>query len=62
MIINTAMTLAMAAGCLAAIVTTLAAHAEAARRTVVMKHPPIVSPGGVSASRDARQNVSDSKR
>jgi|GEM_PF-5117478 len=39
MIINIAMTLAMAAGCLAAIATTLAAHAEAARRTVVVKHP-----------------------
>jgi hypothetical protein len=62
MIINTAMTLAMAAGCLTAIVTTLAVHAEAARRTVVVKHPRIVSPGGVSESRDARQNVSDGKR
>jgi hypothetical protein len=39
MIIYTAMTLAMAAGCLAAIVSTLAVHAEAARRTVVVKHP-----------------------
>ena len=62
MIINTAMTLAMAAGCLAAIATTLAVHAEAARRIVVVKHPRIVSPGGVSQSRDARQNVSDGKR
>jgi hypothetical protein len=39
MIIYTAMTLAMAAGCLAAIVSTLAVRAEAARRTVVVKHP-----------------------
>ena len=61
-IINTAMTLAMAAGCLAAIATTLAVHAEAARRTVVVKHPRIVSPDGVSECRDARQNVSDGKR
>ena len=62
MIINTAMTLAMAAGCLAAIATTLAVHAEAAKRTVVVKQPPTVSLGDVSESWDARQNVLDSKR
>ena len=62
MIINTAMTLAMAAACLAALATTLAAHAKAARRTVVVKHPPIVSPGDVSKSWSAYQNVSDSRR
>jgi hypothetical protein len=61
MIINTAVTLAMAVACLAASVTIPAAHA-AARRTVVVKHPPIVSPGDVSESWDARQNVIDSKQ
>jgi len=45
---------------LATIVTTPAA--EAARRTVVVKHPPIVSQGDVSASWSAQQNVIDSKR
>jgi hypothetical protein len=61
MIINTAVTLTMAVACLAAIATIPAAHA-AARRTVVVKHPPIVSPGDESESWDARQNVIDSKR
>jgi hypothetical protein len=62
MIINTAITLAMATACLAVIATTLAAHAEAMRRNVVVKHPPTVSLGDVSESRSGRQNVSDSKR
>ena len=59
MIIKTAMSLAFAAACLATIATT--PRAEAARQSVVVKHPPIVSPGDVSESWSARQNVIDSK-
>jgi hypothetical protein len=62
MIINTVMTLAFVAGCVATIATIAVAPAAAARRTVVVKHPPIVSPDDVSESWDARQNVLDSKR
>ena len=61
MIVNTAMILAFAAACLATIATT-GADAETARQSVVVKHPPIVSPGDVSASWDARQNVIESKQ
>jgi UDP-N-acetylglucosamine 2-epimerase len=43
MIINTAITLATAAGLAAAIATALVAHVEAARRTVVVKYRPIIS-------------------
>jgi hypothetical protein len=60
MIIKTALSLAFAAACLAAIAT--APAAEAARRTVVVKHPPIVNPGDVSASWSPRQNVIESKQ
>jgi hypothetical protein len=59
MSIKTAMSLAFGAACLATIATTPAA--EAVRRSVAVKHPPIVSPGDVSESWSARQNVSDSK-
>jgi hypothetical protein len=59
MIIKTAMSLAFAAACLATIATTPAA--AAARQSVVVKHPPIVSPGDVSESWSARQNVIDGK-
>jgi len=62
MIINTAIILAVAAGSLAAIATTLAAHTGASRRTVVVKHSPIVSPGGASEAWSAHQNVTDGKR
>jgi hypothetical protein len=62
MIINTAMTLAMAAACLAAIATAPAAHAQAPRRAVTVKHAPIVNEGDVSGSWSTRQNVIDSKR
>ena len=62
MIINTALTLALAAALLAPIAMTRAAHAQAVRPTVTVKHRPIVSPGDVSGSWDARQNVIDSKR
>ena len=62
MIIKTAMSLACAAACLTTIATTPAAHAEVARRSVVVKHPPIVNPSDVSASLSARQNVIESKQ
>jgi len=60
MIMNAAVTLATAVVCLATIAT--ASYAQTRRPTVVVKHPPIVSPGDVSESWDARQNVIDSKR
>ena len=60
MIISAAMILVFAAACLATIAT--APAAEAARRTVVVKHPPIVSQGDVSPSWSARQNVIESKQ
>jgi hypothetical protein len=62
MIIQIATTLVFAATCLATIATIAAAPASAARRTVVVKRPPIVSPGDVAEAWDARQNVLDSKR
>jgi hypothetical protein len=62
MIVMTATSLAFAAACLATIATTPAAHAEMARRSVVVKHPPIVNPGDVPASLSARQNAIESKR
>jgi hypothetical protein len=62
MIVNTAMALAPAAACLATIATVPAADAEVARRSVVVKHSPIVNPGDVSASWSARQNVIESKQ
>jgi hypothetical protein len=58
MLINRGMSLAIAAACLAS----LAAGQAEARRTVVVKHPPIVSPGDVSESWSARQNVIESKQ
>ena len=61
MIIKTAMSLALAAACLATIATSPTAHAEAARRSVVVKHPPIINSGDVSASWSSRQNVIESK-
>jgi hypothetical protein len=61
MIINRALTLALAAALLAPIAMTGAAHAQAVRPTVTVKHRPIVSQGDVSGSWDARQNVIDSK-
>jgi hypothetical protein len=60
MIINTALILAVVAALLATIATAPRAHAQQAR--IVVKHRPIVSPGDVSESWDARQNVIDSKR
>jgi hypothetical protein len=62
MIIQIATTLVFVAACLATIATIAAAPASAARRTVAVKQPPIVSPADVSESWDARQNVLDNKR
>ena len=63
MIVNTALTLTIAAACLAIIATAPAARAQTTgRTTVVVKHPPIVSEGDVSDSRSARQNVIESKQ
>jgi Spy/CpxP family protein refolding chaperone len=62
MIIQIATTLVFAAACLATIATVAVAPASAARRTVVVRQPPIVGPGDVSESWDARQNVLDGKR
>jgi hypothetical protein len=62
MVISTAKTLAMAAVCLAAITTIPAGHAATQRQTVTVKHAPITSPGDVSGSRSAQQNVIESKQ
>jgi hypothetical protein len=62
MVVSTATTLAIAAVCLAAIATVPAGHAATQRHTVTVKHAAISSPGDVSESWDARQNVIDSKR
>ena len=59
---NTAITLAMVAACLAAIAITPAAQAQAQRRSVTVKHAPVVNPGDVSASWSARENVIESKQ
>jgi hypothetical protein len=50
MVINTAMTLATAAISLVGIATALTTDAQAKRRTVTVKHAPIVSPSDVSES------------
>jgi hypothetical protein len=61
MVINTATIFAIAAVCLAAIAVGPAAHAEAQRHTVTVKHAPIANPGDVSNSRSAQQNVAESE-
>jgi hypothetical protein len=61
-IINTVVTLALAAACLATIASIAAAATAAAQRTVVVKRPPMVSPGDVSESWNARKNALDSER
>jgi hypothetical protein len=60
MVINTATIFAIAAVCLAAIAVGPAAHAQAQRHTVTVKHAPIANPGDVSNSRSAQQNVVES--
>ena len=62
MVINTAVTFAMAAVCLAAVAAAPAAHAQARRHTVTVKHAPIANPGDVSESWSAQQNVLESKQ
>lgn len=62
MIFNTVATLAMAAVCLTAMVTAPASHAATQRHTVTVKHAPITSPGDVSESWSAQQNVIESKQ
>ena len=63
MVINTATTLAMVAVCLAAIAIPTSADAQAQqRRTVTVKHPPITSPGDVSESWSAQQNIKESEQ
>jgi len=52
----------MAAVCLVAIATVPASHAAARRHTVIVKHAPITSPGDVSESWSAQQNVINSKQ
>ena len=58
--IRKGMALAVAVACLASSATTPSAHAQTARRTVTVKHPPISNPGDTSWS--AQQNMIDSKR
>jgi hypothetical protein len=63
MIINAVTTSAYTAASLATIAFIAATPAAAARRTVVVKHPPTVSPrDDVSEAWDGRQNVLYSKR
>lgn len=62
MIRNTACTFAIAAVCFAAVAAVPASHAAAQRHTVTVKHAPITSPGDVSGSWSARQNVIDSRQ
>jgi hypothetical protein len=62
MAIDTAMSLAMAAVCLVAIATVPARHAAAQGQTVTVKHAPVTSPGDVSGSWSAQQNMIESKQ
>jgi len=62
MVINTAVTFATAAVCLAAIAAAPAAYAQAQPQTVTVKHAPIANPGVASESRSAQQNVLESKQ
>jgi|SRR5262249_27758694 len=62
MILNSAMTLLVAAACLAIMVAIPAARAQAQRQTVAVKHAPISSPGDVSESWSPQQNIIESKQ
>lgn len=62
MAMDTAMSLAMAAVCFVAIATVSASNAAAQGQTVTVKHAPITSPGDVSGSSSAQQNVIESKQ
>ena len=60
--VGTATSLAMAAVCLVTMAMVPASHAATQRHTVTVKHAPIVSPGDVSGSWSAQQNVIESKQ
>jgi hypothetical protein len=60
--VKTAMTLAMAAVCLAATAMVPASYAATQRHTVTVKHAPITSPGDVSESSSPQQNIIESKQ
>jgi hypothetical protein len=62
MINKTTMVLAFVSGCMAMDAATPPATAAPARRTVVMKHPPVANQGDTSESWSARQNVIESKQ
>jgi hypothetical protein len=62
MTMKAAVILAMTAACLATIAGGPTVHAEPARRTITVKHPPVVNPGDISASWSARQNAVESKQ
>jgi hypothetical protein len=62
MVSNTVMALLMVAICLAAFATASTADAQAQRRSVTVKHAPIVSPGDVSESWSPQQNIIASKQ
>jgi hypothetical protein len=48
MTMKAAVILAMTAACLATIAGGPTVHAEPARRTITVKHPPVVNPGDIS--------------
>ena len=62
MAINTAMAFLIVAICLTGVAVASTAHAQAQRRTVTVKHAPIVSPGDVSESWSPQQNIIASKQ
>jgi hypothetical protein len=62
MIMHAAVTLVSAAVWLATIAAASVAYAQMMRPTIVVKHPPIGSPGDVSGSWSARQNVIEDKQ
>ena len=62
MAINTAMAFVIMAIYLAGVATASTAHAQAQRRTVTVKHAPIVSPADVSESWSPQQNIIASKQ
>ena len=62
MVVNRAMTFAVSAVCLAAIVTGTGAHSQAQQKTVTIKHAPVASPGDVSDSWSPQRNVIEGKQ
>ena len=59
--IRKGMAYAVAAACLVSIAIP-STHAQTARRTVTVKHPPVANPGDTSATWSPQQNILDSKR